>query len=565
MVQYKKYKLRNKDMHIKAILSSMAIVASAANAAEVRISADGSTRFIEDFMKTDDGAELYTLAIAPAGTGTYPVVVSRTPYASTKRVDLDKWIASPEQRKFIERGYSRVSQHCRGSGASTGGRVPYENERADGLALLEYTRKLPWYGGEIYLSGASYSATAHFSYLDTDPPDVKGAWLIVQDVNRYNIVFRNGFFKIGLQGSWFIKEYMKNDKSLVRNASETFAGFPLEGFARRYWGFDVPALTCAIRHPRPNDSFWNSQEPGSGVEYRNAILKSSMPILLKTALYDIYTEGVCDMWREMPPERRAQCALLIDAYGHPGRPPEKPESEFMVFPGGARLDEGVEAVDWFDSIRSGKPCANAPRGKTRYYALWENAWCETDAIEDGAREVRLALGEGERTYVYNPLRPLPEFPGSGGICFGGMQAQPPPGLRDDVLSFILPEVGKRIDVRGRMEAELAVESDCEDTCFYVRVSVDKGDGTWLLLRDDIKSLAFDSPYVPGERRTLRFRFADHAFRLDSGDRLRVDVSSACSQFAPHPNTAGRAFTETKPRIAKNKVFAASSALVLHAR
>ena len=551
-------------MGTRTALLAIAIAASTASAVEVRVSADGSTRFVEDFMKTADGVELYTLAIAPAGTGACPVVVSRTPYAKSERVNIEKWIASPEQRKFIQRGYSRVFQHCRGSGASTGGRVPYEGERADGLALLEYVRRLPWYGGEIYLSGSSYSATVHFAYLETNPPDVKGAALIVQDVNRYNIVFRNGFFKIGLQGSWFIKEYMKNNKSLVRNTSETFAGFPLEGFARRYWGFDVPALTCAMRHPRPNDPFWSSQEPGSGVEYRNALLKSSVPVLLKTALYDIYTEGVCDMWREMPPERRAQCALLIDAYGHPGRPPEKPESEFMVFPGGARLDEGAEALDWFDSIRSGRPCAGAPRGRTRYYALWENAWCEADALEDGTREVRMQLGEGERSYVYDPKRPLPVFPGSGGICFGGMQVQPAPGFRDDVLSYILPEITGRIDVRGRMEAELAVESDCEDTCFYVRASVDKGDGRWLLLRDDIKSLAFDSPYVPGSRRTLRFRFADHAFRLDKGDRLRVDVSSACSQFAPHPNTAGKTFAEAKPRVTRNKVFAEGSSLILHA-
>lgn len=550
------------DTGKKLTLVVAAIAMSAANAAEIRISSDGTTRFVEDYMQTDDGVKLYTLAVAPAGAGTCPIVIGRTPYVKDVRVDMEKWVA--EQREFTDRGYSRVFQHCRGSGMSSGKRVPYEGERADGLALLEYARKLPWYGGEIYLTGSSYNATAHFAYLDTNPPDVKGASLIVQDVNRYNIVFRNGFFKAGLQGSWFLKEFMKKDKSLVRNKSETFAGFPLADFARRYWGFDVPALTCAMRHPRPDDPFWRSSEPGSGAEYRNAMLKSSMPVLLKTALYDIYTEGVCDMWRELPPERRAQCALLIDAYGHPGRPPEKPESEFMVFPGGSRRDEGVEALDWFDSIRGGRPCPNAPRGKTRYYALWENAWHEVDALADGAREVRMRLGDGERSYVYDPKRPLPEFPGSGGICFGGMQAQPQPGFRDDVLSFVLPTIGERIDVRGRMEAELSAASDCEDTCFYVRVSVDKGDGRWLLLRDDIKSLAFDVPYVPGSRRTLRFRFADHAFRLDRGDRLRIDVSSANSQFAPHPNTAGSTFAETKPRVARNKVFAEGSSLILHA-
>ena len=31
-------------------------------------------------------------------------------------------------------------------------------------------------------------------------------------------------------------------------------------------------------------------------------------------------------------------------------------------------------------------------------------------------------------------------------------------------------------------------SDCEDTCIYVCVGVDKGDGVWYLLRDDITTL-----------------------------------------------------------------------------
>jgi hypothetical protein len=79
----------------------------------------------------------------------------------------------------------------------------------------------------------------------------------------------------------------------------------------------------------------------------------------------------------------------------------------------------------------------------------------------------------------------------------------------------------------------------------------------------IKSLAYDLAYVPGTRRKLRYRFADHAFRLSKGDRIRVDVASACSQFVPHPNVAGEAFRVKKPRTATNRVFAAESSLVLH--
>ena len=114
-----------------------------------------------------------------------------------------------------------------------------------------------------------------------------------------------------------------------------------------------------------------------------------------------------------------------------------------------------------------------------------------------------------------------------------------------------------------MEMKLAVSSDCEDTCFYVRVSVDKGDGKWYLLRDDITSLSFaGGKYSPGTERSIAFRFPDHAFRLEKGDILRVDVASANIQFAPHPNVAGDAFACSSPKVAHNTVYPERSFLKL---
>ena len=99
------------DTGKKLTLVVAAIAMSAANAAEIRISSDGTTRFVEDYMQTDDGVKLYTLAVAPAGAGTCPIVIGRTPYVKDVRVDMEKWVA--EQREFTDRGYSRVFQHCR--------------------------------------------------------------------------------------------------------------------------------------------------------------------------------------------------------------------------------------------------------------------------------------------------------------------------------------------------------------------------------------------------------------------------------------------------------------------
>ncbi len=549
---------------IVAVAAAFEVLNVSAAPVTLHVQKDGAgpgVVWFEEFLPADDGTALYTLGVAPAGVKC-PTIVMRNPYVPTNRVDTARWVK--DLRKYADRGYGVIFQHCRGTGSSGGEWIPYEVERADGLNLLGHVRGLPWYNGEIFLSGGSYGATVHWSYLNSDPADVKGAALFVQDVDRYNICMRNGFFKIGLHGNWYVKGYKKKNLNLKRDKSVSLYQFPLCDFPRRYWGEEVPTMFNKICNPRPDAPFWRSDRPGSGACCRDALLKSTMPILLKTGFYDIYTDGIFAMWRELPAERRANCSLIVDAYDHGGNPPRDPQSPFMVFPEGSRADGGMSDLDWFDSIRDKTLSKNSALGKTKYYAAWENAWHENISLEDGPREICFCLGEGARSYRYDPTRPLPGFPGSGGICFGGMQVQPPPSFRDDVVSFVLPEITGRIDVRGRMEAELSVSSDCEDTCFYIRLSVDKGDGKWLVLRDDIKSMAYDSPYKPGERRVLKFRFADHAFRLNKGDRLRVDVASANSQFAPHPNVAGGAFAVKKPRVATNTVYADMSRIIIHA-
>ncbi len=515
----------------------------------------------EEMVPMPDGTKLYTYGIRPAPGVKCPIVIQRNPYVKEQPVDRAAFANS--QRGNLARGYAYLIQHCRGCGMSEGDWVAYESERTDGLTLLDWVRKLPWYNGEIFLEGGSYLSSVHWAYLDTNPPDVKGACLAIQEVDRYNLIYRNGFFKIGLHGNWFVDGYKKKNHALQRDKSVTFADFPLCDFPRRYWGEAVPALDNVIAHPRADDPFWRSRAPGSGVDYRRALLDSTMPILLQTGFYDIYTEGICDMWRETPSARRANCALLVDAYDHGGNLAKDMKGTRGEFPGGARWNEGVAPVDWFDYCRTGRPCAKALPGRMRYYALWENRWVVEESLQDGARRIDLPLGTGERTWTYDPKRSLPEFPGSGGICFGGMRIQPQPGFRDDVVSFILPPQTEQLDVRGRMRASLAVTSDCEDTCFYVRVSVRKDDGKWYLLRDDITSLCADgSDYTPGTEKRIAFRFADHAFRLEKGDCLRVDVASACRQFAPHGNVKGLQATVREPKVAHNAIRAEGSMLTL---
>ena len=114
-----------------------------------------------------------------------------------------------------------------------------------------------------------------------------------------------------------------------------------------------------------------------------------------------------------------------------------------------------------------------------------------------------------------------------------------------------------------MTARLTVASDCEDTGFYVRVSIEKPEGD-LGLRDDITTLGYAYPdYTPGQPVTLGFTFDEHAFLVRRGERLRVYVASADrAHYVRHTNEKGLFSTRTACRIAHNTVFFGRSSLTL---
>ena len=569
-------------MKISCPFACALALAGAAGAAEIAVRetvTNGvAVRWFEEMVPMRDGTKLYTYGAMPPEGVKCGIVLTRSPYVEERRVDVASYAYG--QRSALARGYAYVVQHVRGTGMSEGDWVPYVNERDDGLATLEWLRRLPHYCGELFLRGGSYLASVHWSYLGTNPPDVKGAVLAIQDVNRYNIHYRNGHYKAGLHGNWVVKGYKKKNHALRRDQSAKFTDLPLRGFSVRRLGEYVADLEDTWRHPRPEDPWWLT--PGTaGGEYRRALLDSTMPVMMVTGFYDIYTEGIFDMWRELPPARRANCALIVDAFDHGGRrPKDLPAGSSAVFPDGSRHEPGAvdSEVDWFDWCR-GKGTLRVVRpGETRWYSLWENVWRSAPEMADApfrrtftfTSDRRLVEGDAQSgppvAFTYDPKSP-PSFPGSGCLTFGGMKPQPDPGARADVLSFVSEPLTRGYDVQGRMKLHLAATSDCDDTAFYVRVSVRKPDGRWYTLRDDIKSISWSDPaYVPGMETAIDYRLSDHAFRLEAGDRLRVDVAGANAEaFVPHTNFRGPFAEQASSRAAHNSLVAERCTLTLPVR
>ena len=453
-------------------------------------------------------------------------------------------------------GYAVVYQHCRGRGKSTGDCVPYIHEREDGLNLQEWVRKQPFYNGEIYLCGGSYLSSVHFT---TAPfaDDIKGAVLEVQDCEKYNCNYRNGFYKIG-HGVWYLSMYKPKKIRKKNYAHESFNTLPLSGFSVSAVGESAEGLEEIILHPDKNDKFWETRYGGG--DSHNAVRHANIPILFTTGFYDIYTGGVFDMWNGLDESTKEKCALIVHPYDHGCYADGQP----IKFENATLRDKvGDHVVKWLNHVR-GKGESPVKTGKVTYYNLFGNEWL-TDDFDAPKKQKDFVLGDGEISYVYNPYAPA-TFKGGLSATGGGNAWQDEPNSRYDIISLFTPEFTEDTFIKGKMRVKLTVKSDCEDTCFYVRLSLVKKEG-YYGLRDDINQISnFNKNYTPNKETEMEFVFDEHAFTVKKGEKLRIDISSSAFPFyVRHTNNKGLFSTQTTAKIAKNTVVLDKSVLTVYCK
>ena len=120
-----------------------------------------------------NGAKLFTLIFLPKAEGKFPVVIQRCPYVKKRPEQEECDRREMKLKKWLDNGYAVVYQHCRGCGSSEGDFIPHINERADSLNLYDWVRNQPFYNGELYLVGASYTSFVHYAAAPF-AEDIKG-------------------------------------------------------------------------------------------------------------------------------------------------------------------------------------------------------------------------------------------------------------------------------------------------------------------------------------------------------------------------------------------------------
>ena len=504
-----------------------------------------------------EGARFFNAVLKPEKEGKFPVILFRTPYVDAYEDAEESKAVEDEHANFlpfVNAGFAVILQHCRGRGKSGGDCIPYIHEREDSNAMLDWVRTLPFYNGSIYLKGSSYCTSVWYAAAPY-AGDIKGALFSVQISDRYPVCYTNGILKKELHGSWYVRMYKAKSHLEKHYTGDTLDRLPLTGVTKEIFGEYADDFEELIRHPDPKDGFWSTRYGGG--ETKDAEKKAHFPMLFASSWFDIYTGGMFALWDGLPEENKARSAFVVSAYNHGDSESSSP----IKFPNGSRNEQfPLWEVAWFSYLEHGGD-SPFPLGQVTYYTLFENVW-RTDARLGFSAVLKLPLGDGVAEYDYDPAK-APGFAGGLSRNFGGAAYQDKPGSRDDIVTVYTAPFTNETVIRGRMRAKLTVSTDCEDTCFLVRVSIEKPGGDYGL-RDDITSVLFQHPgYTPGSTTELDFVFDEISLKIVAGERLRIDLASADkTHYVRHTNRKGLFSAQTEARVAHNRIDLSESFLVL---
>ena len=509
----------------------------------------------EDMVPMRDGVRLYTRAVTPDGDGKHPCVFKRTPYPRGDELKVPYPASAAAANRSAKRGYVEVVQHCRGFGRSEGFCRVYV-EREDGLDTLDWIRRQPWYNGEIFLEGGSYTTSVHLLYLGDEPPDVKGAAFAIQTDRMYFRNYRNGCNYAWCNFSWW-KSMVAREFPQAKGGADVIRR-PYRDIALRAFGKDMPAYTGFLMHTE-NDAFWTA-------DARTEVMSHiKFPVLWNEGWWDFYIEGMTSMWERMLPEWKAKSVYVVGPGGHGGNAIKGtpiPQNH---------IASGCDALDFFDAVRAGKTYAPAETGKVRAYSVGADEW-RSLAWPRAAAEVRtFALGAdgslvegasasaGTVAWTYDPHVRLPGFPDTK--CVRAFA----PGTLAGAQAFTSKPFEQETAFFGKPRIRLPVSSDCDDTQFFFRIDLVAPDGSAWNLTQTISTLRHaHADYKAGQTVELDLEFPLIAFTVKKGWGVRLDATSEGGVYVPHANVAKHwaEVTEDEVRIARNSIHCGRAILSL---
>ncbi len=516
----------SRAMRIVAVLAFVVGPVAAAVAAlllRVAVSpAEAQGTAFTEMVPMDDGVRLATDVYVPAGDGSSPTLLMRTPYEKSRYGGL---------RDAMNReGIALVVQDMRGRWASEGSDPAFRTDAADGQATLRWIAAQPWSNGAVATFGSSAMGAAQYLMAPDAPDALRCQWVdyAFPDLYRYK-VFPGGLYRLDLVESWLERQ---GNLAIL----DEWEQHPLDD---EYWA----AASIAGRYDRIH-----------------------VPAVHLSGWFDPFNLGTLEAFRGYQEQGGEGAAgrqyLIVGPWTHDRADPEQGE---LVFPGNTGLDRGRLVPAWLRGCLFGEDTGVDDWPTVRYYVMGAvgesgapgNEWREADAWPVPATETAFYLDadgaltreppaeDGEDTYVHDPSNPVPTVGGANIGPESGPYDQRSIESRDDVLIYTTPPLESPLEVTGVVRARIWLASDAPDTDMIVRLTDVYPDGRSMLLMDGgLRTRFRDGDYTretfmePGTPYELTFDVGATSNIFNAGHRIRIIVASSnAPRFEPNPGLA----------------------------
>ncbi|MGB3682793.1 MAG: CocE/NonD family hydrolase [Rubrobacteraceae bacterium] len=549
-----------------------------------------------------DGTTLVANVYRPAGDGSYPVLLTRTPYGK------DVSFSSPyfDPVKASQNGYVVVVQDVRGRYASEGKFTPFVKEFEDGYDTVEWAAKLPGSNGKVGMFGISYFGKTQWHAALMQPPALASLAPGTTWGNHLNgVQMRGGVQELGLMHYWaetglaldaLFRRYREEPEKvaeklppLVEVIDTLLAG----------GGYDTLPLTGL---PDPDglvpfvQGGFGRGVDDEGWDYLNIDGRYDLveaPTFHIGGWYDCFIGETLRQYgamKEQAAERGLRPPrLLVGPWTHGMFDSTVGGLNFGIGSSGLFLNYRGDLTEahlrWFDATLKDEERALADRPPVEVFVMGENRWRGYEEwpvpgsreehwhLHPGGLLSRQAPPSGEPDgYDYDPEDPVPTIGGPvllAPVHGPGPQDQREIEVRPDVLLFTSDVLGASYTVLGAVHATLYAASSAPDTDFVVRLVDVYPDGRAICVADSIvRASARESYPAPGvidpKPPSPIEPDAVYEYAIDLwatgitflvGHRIRVDVtSSSFPRWERNLNTGESNVHSSNTRVAHQRIF-----------
>lgn len=497
-----------------------------------------------------DGVTLLADHYYPRGVGERPTVLVRSPYGRAGFFGLLMG------RMIAERGFHVLVQSCRGTFGSGGTLNPFHNERADGLATVEWVKQQTWFNGELATAGPSYLGFVQWAIASEIGDDLKAMVTWITGSEFRSLTYPGDALYLESALGWtdlvhwqekgrfgIFSEIFRSDKKL----QAAYKHLPLNTADRVATDTTIPHWQDWLVHDQPGDEWW------ADMDYTADVANVTAPDHMGSGWYDI-----------LLPHTLRDYQTLKDA----GRNP------YLTLGPWAHTDMSglgtmvTETVHWFRAhfLNEREHLREQP---VRIYVMGANEWRDLPAWPpDNTIEQRWHLQPDGKLatesppqsepdhYRYDPADPTPNIGGAGMGKVTGAKDNRELEARSDVLTYTSAILTQDVEAIGAVTAELYVKSSLEHTDFFARVCDVDPSGKSTNICDGLVRL-YPQKVAAEADGSLRLQIElwPTAYRFKAGHRIRLQVSSgAFPRWARNPGSGEPLATATTLIAADQTIY-----------